>query len=55
MKALFFSVVEFLRLGFLVNFVAVVLIVVVLARFVWAIVATVWGWFLKKEEEPWQR
>lgn len=51
MKALIFSVVEFLRLGFLVNFVAFVLIVVVLARFVWTIVTTVWKRFLKKEEE----
>lgn len=55
MKSLIIAAWESVRLGFLVNFVAVVLIVVMLARFVWAIVTTVLERFLKKEVEPWQR
>ena len=51
MKSLIIAAWETTRLGFLVNFVAVVLIVAVLARFVWTIVTTVLERFLKKEEE----
>lgn len=45
MKALIFSVVEFLRMSFMVNFVAVVLIALVVARVVCGLLTALWKKF----------